>query len=699
MEIEELENQLNKKFKRIWRCADSFKWNILKTSDLLTFDWLDKKIDYKSITKENIGRGVRSIYPFVHLLKVGDLIFVMGKNSLQGIATCKSEYNVNGPFLNLGDSGDKPAVQAQYIFKSENSVNHNLKTHNNPTTFAGINQYSFSLRDTLIFLKNDIPEAYNSLVKLVRENEMIIEKKNIKNRLKDQAMPSLNQILFGPPGTGKTYETINKALDIINDDEVKRLDRKDRFKVKELFDQKLKDGQIVFTTFHQSMSYEEFIEGIKPLKPKDGDKEVRYDTVEGVFKKLCRKSMLSILDNNAYKSNDEKSMSFDSLHDKFLEHVEPFIEEEKYIFKTIYNHEIKPIKINGTSLVVKYRWFNQSQNIEATQPFSVTKEKLRLLFDAGINPHEITNLKETFAPFFRHNLSVYYAVYKYFFDFIKEIGFNLDEDEVEQTINSEASFEDLIEQFKLLDNVTQELTLSNSIPHVLIIDEINRGNISQIFGELITLIEEDKRLGKDEGLEVTLPYSKEKFGVPSNLYIIGTMNTADRSVEALDTALRRRFSFTEMPPKYDLEELKYEFAGTTGKDILHKINRRIEKLLDRDHLIGHSYLFMKEEDKLHLEEKLQDSIYCNIIPLLQEYFFGDYAKIGAVLGKGFVKIKETDDDIFADFEGFEPGDFHEKMVFEIVDYREKSTKHQVEKNKEKISMDFEKAIKALMNPL
>ncbi|WP_291049485.1 MULTISPECIES: McrB family protein [unclassified Empedobacter] len=198
--------------------------------------------------------------------------------------------------------------------------------------------------------------------------------------------------------------------------------------------------------------------------------------------------------------------------------------------------------------------------------------------------------------------------------------------------------------------------------YALFIDEINRGNVSQIFGELITLIEEDKRLGNDEAIEVTLPYSKEKFGVPRNLYIIGTMNTADRSVEALDTALRRRFVFEEMPPKYDLEGLQQELYGFKAADILETINKRIEKLLDRDHLIGHAYFINKNETTII------DSFYKNIIPLLQEYFFGDYGKIGLVLGSGFVRKLEQEA-VFAQFEHIDYSQFEEKESYEIIDHR------------------------------
>jgi 5-methylcytosine-specific restriction protein B len=179
-------------------------------------------------------------------------------------------------------------------------------------------------------------------------------------------------------------------------------------------------------------------------------------------------------------------------------------------------------------------------------------------------------------------------------------------------------------------------------PYVLIIDEINRGNVSQIFGELITLIEDDKRMGMEEALEVKLPYSKNQFSVPQNLYIIGTMNTADRSVEALDAALRRRFSFEEMPPRPELikteGELKDDSRILDGKDLavlLTTINQRIEKLLDKDHKIGHSYFMQVTTAKA-----LREAFRSKIIPLLQEYFFGDIGKIRLVLGDGFFKPQE-----------------------------------------------------------
>ena len=175
---------------------------------------------------------------------------------------------------------------------------------------------------------------------------------------------------------------------------------------------------------------------------------------------------------------------------------------------------------------------------------------------------------------------------------------------------------------------------------VLIIDEINRGNIAKIFGELITLIEASRRIGRDDETEVTLPYSNESFGVPDNLYLIGTMNTADRSIQLLDTALRRRFDFVEMMPNYKhVQEIRSEDEEVVVVDcrrMLEVMNARITALLDRERQIGHTYLM-----GVDTMDKLSNAFRNKIFPLLQEYFFDDWSKIQAVLGcnKSFVQME------------------------------------------------------------
>ena len=234
------------------------------------------------------------------------------------------------------------------------------------------------------------------------------------------------------------------------------------------------------------------------------------------------------------------------------------------------------------------------------------------------------------------------------------------------TFHQSFSYEDFIEgikpklddsdkdiSFEIKDGVFKKLCIKAEADptndYAIFIDEINRGNVSAIFGELITLIENDKRIGGINEIKVRLPYSKSEFGVPSNLFIIGTMNTADRSVEALDTALRRRFSFMEIMPEPSLLT-NIEFNGFNLAEVLEAINERIEVLLDRDHTIGHSYfLKLKSGDVNGLKSVFAN----NIIPLLQEYFYHDYEKIALILGEGFIKIKENKTVKFANFKNID----------------------------------------------
>jgi 5-methylcytosine-specific restriction endonuclease McrBC GTP-binding regulatory subunit McrB len=500
----------------------------------------------------------------------------------------------------------------------------------------------------------------------------------------------LNQILYGPPGTGKTYYTINKAVSIIDNLKEEGLARyfesrkelKDRFDELIINDWQNPSGQIGFVTFHQSMSYEDFVEGIKPGFNKND--EVIYDVEAGIFKKMAE-----IARDNWLYANKETTgnLSFEEAFQKF--------KDEWYD-----NTEMKiPLTREGSEYTV----------------LGFSKSSIKFKKASGGTGHtlSISTLRD-----------YYYQKRK-----IHKSGVGIYYPGILDKLNS---YKPSSESEKEEKN------------YVLIIDEINRGNVSQIFGELITLIEEDKRLGKDEALEVMLPYSKEKFGVPPNLYIIGTMNTADRSIEALDTALRRRFSFSEMPPKPELlqpsfmlqrlwlkyfdlpwddpmwiqvendfmefhnatiinrpkyEELESEngsgilaerfkdvikFDGIQLNNLLEIINKRIEVLLDRDHLIGHSY-FMQ----VNSWDDLQEVFYRNIIPLLQEYFFGDYAKIGAVLGSEFVK-KENGAKQVMFATGYENEDFSEKEIYRIID-------HRVINQDNKFKMDFQKAIWLLLN--
>ena len=196
-----------------------------------------------------------------------------------------------------------------------------------------------------------------------------------------------------------------------------------------------------------------------------------------------------------------------------------------------------------------------------------------------------------------------------------------------------------IELDKLYSYIFEEREMSdeNKDNYVFIIDEINRGNVSKILGEAITLLEPSKRKGADEEIQVTLPYSGKKFGVPKNVYIIGTMNTADRSIALMDTALRRRFNFVEMMPNPELFN-GINIEGISIKDLLETINNRIHYLYDREHTIGHAYfkdLFYAENQNI---QTLRAILKNNVLPLLQEYFYDDYDKIAQILGDADKKI-------------------------------------------------------------
>lgn len=470
----------------------------------------------------------------------------------------------------------------------------------------------------------------------------------------DQMANELNQILFGPPGTGKTFNTINEALELCGED-LTGLSRSD---IKARFEQKVDERRIIFTTFHQSMTYEDFVEGIKPIEPeKEGD-PVIYRVEEGIFRKLCIEASFSLAKEEESVAT-ENVLDFSLAFDNFVQEIEEKLASEE---------TIELATKNGGKVVVD--GVSQQGNIAikhvgGSRNYTVSKSRLTKLQSGIEDLDDVNNINDEFRAIIGgSNSSAYWAV-------LKAIRDSNNQPPSRDTPRK-YSWDDKVQVVKSLKK--EDYKGKTGEPYVLIIDEINRGNVSQIFGELITLIEEDKRLGNPEAIQVQLPYSKDWFGVPPNVHIIGTMNTADRSVEALDTALRRRFSFTEMPPKPELinTEGKAENGIVNGIELsvlLETINRRIEKLLDKDHMIGHSY-FLSVEGLKGLKSAFQNKI----VPLLQEYFFGDYGKIGLVIGSKFFDIKdnEVDEDFFAPFEDYDSSPLVERKVYHLKNIQEMS---------------------------
>lgn len=458
-----------------------------------------------------------------------------------------------------------------------------------------------------------------------------------------------NIILYGPPGTGKTYNTAIYAVAICDNLSIEEVRTKPYSEVMERY-QQLKDVEkrVVFTTFHQSYGYEEFIEGIKP-KIDNESRDVEYIIKDGVFKAFCdRAGQIRAKTNKAAVRDDARIWNV--------------------ILGGNSAPELKSICFKeGT---IRIGWSRQPEIItEETEGLNDKERRILLNFQDEMAEGDI-------------------IVSRYNYTSIDGIGIVKGECEFDDSVEEYPRKRDVdwiytgdpIEILSLnggtrldrksvyaLDrvNLTDLLGLiqeskdsgldirDQTRPYVFIIDEINRGNISKIFGELITLIDPTKRKGEEEAMEAILPYSNKPFGVPGNVYLIGTMNTADRSIALMDTALRRRFRFEEMMPDpqviRNIHADKVEEGGITldVAEMLETINRRIEYLYDREHTIGHAFFTgLKDEPTV---EKLASIFMRSVIPLLQEYFYEDYSKIMLVLGddgkknnkEKFILAKET----------------------------------------------------------
>ncbi|MCW1359983.1 AAA family ATPase [Campylobacter jejuni] len=454
---------------------------------------------------------------------------------------------------------------------------------------------------------------------------------DIKNQQKTNKNSSSNQILYGPPGTGKTYHTIDKALEIIlKEEKIQIPSEDDRVNRKKLFDEYIKNGQIVFTTFHQSYGYEEFVEGIKPVMDSEqgNSKEVEYEIKDGVFKELCKKANKNYLSSN--ENNNE--LDLDKLIFEFANYINQNFINKGDEFPLENRVNIKEILLNSKG---EYRSFLLGGSIKSPQRLTIDIIKRDYL---NFKENKILDYKDIKPKY--ESQSDYHGNAIYYFMFYKKLK------EFENTQN--VSFKNINEKLK---------------PYIIIIDEINRGNVSKIFGELITLIEPSKRIGESEELKITLPYSGEKFGVPKNVYIIGTMNTADRSITSLDTALRRRFEFVEMMP--DASKLSTDCKGVNLQELLQAINTRIEYLLDREKTIGHAFFI--GIDSL---EKLKNVFQNKIIPLLQEYFYNDYALIDAVLNdNGMIFEDKKDNKYLQKIKNLDNVD-NEKNIYNITPFND-----------------------------
>ncbi len=553
---------------------------------------------------------------------------------------------------------------------------------------------------------------------------------------------ALNQILFGPPGTGKTYATVEAALEVL-DPSYLREQLHNRSALKRRFDELVQQDRIRFVTFHQSFSYEDFVEGLRATTD-EATQQLRYEVVDGVFKSLCEAAAAKVTQQaeaptelgqrRIWKMSLGNTLGEDAsiyqeclaggyvllgyggaidfagcnnrqqVQARFAEagvvpanpatdygvtSVTAFVSRMKvgdlivvsdgnfkfraigevtgeYQFKAHTEFEADYSQMRPVKWLRQYQpslphsellngQFSQMTLYELRSP-TLDRDKLMALLGSSV-------VSGVFAAgqVFGRDYQVVRATAE-LLELKKPNGnllpfsMSLLVDLAEAVRQGKISLQDIREKTAIekLPGSTLEPYLVNgynnilaplvehllgkgegAVPansgaeaRVLIIDEINRGNVSRIFGELITLIEPSKRAGADEALSVMLPYSKQSFSVPSNLYLIGTMNTADRSLAGLDIALRRRFVFREMPPRPELLD-DVEVSGLNIGQLLRVMNQRIEVLLDRDHCLGHAYFMPLKADASLV--RLEAIFRNQILPLLQEYFFEDWQRIAWVL--------------------------------------------------------------------
>jgi 5-methylcytosine-specific restriction enzyme B len=627
-DAEQFVKELNNTFTNIWRCATSNRWDAFSNKSVLTIAWLNPGIDYKN-TKE-YGPGKTSVRKWVEELKKGDLIIVMDKYKYYGIAIAKTQYEYSSNDIEF-DEEYFPVINVEFIHCLNTPVNHNFNIQSpNPASFSYLKSLGFSETDTFSFISKKFPEVISSLRTYMNKNIVTpasIDGSNLKQSL------SMNTILYGPPGTGKTFHSISHSVAIVENISVESILAEERELIKSRFDQYVNDGQIVFCTFHQSLSYEDFIEGIKPIEPGSEDEALTYAVEDGIFKRICTEAAFSFIQKNT-TTETEKVLDFSTEYDRFVDTVnERFSKGEITELETRSGGNVYIESISQKNNI----WV---RHIDGNRSYTVSKKRLSKISQAFPELSKVTNINDQFRDEIGgSNSSAYWAV----LNAIRKQPRSAISKDTKTYSEKEYSYEDKKEIIKSLKY--DDYKIDNPKKFVLIIDEVNRGNVSQIFGELITLIEEDKRLGKEEALKATLPYSKDKFGVPCNISIIGTMNTADRSVEALDTALRRRFSFIPMAPKPS--ELEITSDDLNLPEILRVLNTRLSVLKDYDHTIGHAWLW-NVTDISSLKIVFKDKI----LPLLQEYFYNDYEKLGLVLGDAFFKPHvQVESNLFASFSG------------------------------------------------
>jgi len=466
----------------------------------------------------------------------------------------------------------------------------------------------------------------------------LAEGKDEQSRIVTDIKPT-NLILYGPPGTGKTFSTAAEAVRLCDG---VLPDGSDDAAMRRRYGELVKARQVQFVTFHQSYAYEDFVEGLRPTTG-EGEEAAggfRLEPVAGVFREIAT------LAEQARKAAAEgrHGDGFDLAGRRFWK-LSLGAKGEDHVY--------------SAAVAGNYVALGWGADVDWSDPRFADIEKMRKEWTTR-HPEDKTP-SQTLQPWVLRNkvhvgdlVIVPYgnSAFRAVAEVTGDYHFELSEDDYNQrrmvrwllTLDEPLPLDTIVDGnftmralyeipeirirkealTRLLSKLNEAVGPTPPDQFVLIIDEINRANISKVFGELITLIEPDKRIGGEYELKATLPYSKVSFGVPDNLHIVGTMNTADRSIALLDTALRRRFAFRELMPQ---PELLSTVGGLDLKLLLTTMNERIEYLFDREHQIGHGF-FMRCESRANVDDVMR----LKVIPLLSEYFYDDWNKVAAVLG-------------------------------------------------------------------
>lgn len=620
----------------------NFYKRAIENSSLNTKDIIRKAMYKDFKIHASFGKGGFAKEPFI--------VFLKDENTTQnGVYPYTSFLKENNSIrIGLGLSNHEESIKLMELAEIKNEDIEKLKEEIRENEFFKENLNDIEeLTDEEL---NEITEKIDHYIDKYN-NLFPYEPKFPKNERKKETYKIIpkNQILFGPPGTGKTYSVVDKVLEIIEGRNIEKNEKRENLVT--TFNKYKEEGQIIFTTFHQSYGYEEFIEGLRSNE--DGN----FVPTNGIFKDLCEKSKMKKKQKSSYEFDEKKINVFKlSLgNTQKLEDVSIYDYcIENNVVSLGYGYDIDYSNCsdkNKITEIFRTKYPNEPEyNIKAMETFKhkIKKNDLILVSNGNRKCRAIAKIIGDYN--FENETGIEYMQFREV-----EWLYNDVDIEVSEILNNKNFSQKTLYQlnnydinFNKIKNLLSKSEEENEKNYVIIIDEINRGNISKIFGELITLIEDDKREGAENELSVMLPYSKNKFSIPPNVYIVGTMNTADRSIALLDTALRRRFTFIEMMPQAKLLIQKIEDINLS--EVLSVMNDRIEFLFDREHTIGHAYFINCTTFK-----ELQKAMVDKVIPLLQEYFYDEWEKIELILGgcgshdnqdEFFIYKKELNKNIF-----------------------------------------------------